>query len=284
MKVMIIGSEGMLGHDLVDILSLENDISTTTIDTLDITSIEKTIKTVKEINPDVVVHAAAYTDVDGSESNKDIAYKVNALGTRNVAVACRESDSGLVYISTDYVFDGTKGSSYYEYDQTNPMSVYGKTKLAGEIYIRDILSKFYIVRTSWLYGLHGPNFVKTMLELAKTNDTISVVNDQIGSPTYTVDLATAIDQLIKKPAYGIYHITNSEFCSWYDFAQKIFDLSGVEIDLIPVKTEEFPRPAPRPKYSVLENYNWQMEGFSRMRSYKEALKAYLNLSEEEKNK
>lgn len=284
MKVMIIGSEGMLGHDLVDILSLENDISTTTIDTLDITSIEKTIKTVKEINPDVVVHAAAYTDVDGSESNKDIAYKVNALGTRNVAVACRESDSALVYISTDYVFDGTKGSSYYEYDQTNPMSVYGKTKLAGEIYIRDILSKFYIVRTSWLYGLHGPNFVKTMLELAKTNDTISVVNDQIGSPTYTVDLATAIDQLIKKPAYGIYHITNSEFCSWYDFAQKIFDLSGVEIDLIPVKTEEFPRPAPRPKYSVLENYNWQMEGFSRMRSYKEALKAYLNLSEEEKNK
>lgn len=284
MKVMIIGSEGMLGHDLVDILSLENDISTTTIDTLDITSIEKTIKTVKEINPDVVVHAAAYTDVDGSESNQDIAYRVNALGTRNVAVACRESDSGLVYISTDYVFDGTKGSSYYEYDQTNPMSVYGKTKLAGEIYIRDILSKFYIVRTSWLYGLHGPNFVKTMLELAKTNDTISVVNDQIGSPTYTVDLATAIDQLIKKPAYGIYHITNSEFCSWYDFAQKIFDLSGVEIDLTPVKTEEFPRPAPRPKYSVLENYNWQMEGFSRMRSYKEALKAYLNSSEEEKNK
>ena len=284
MKVMIIGSEGMLGHDLVDILSKENDISTTTIDTLDITSIDKTIKTVKDLKPDIVVHSAAFTDVDGSESKPDLAYKVNALGTRNVAVACRKADSDLVYISTDYVFDGTKGSSYYEYEDTNPMSVYGKTKLAGEIYIRDILSNFYIVRTSWLYGLHGPNFVKTMLELAKTNDKISVVNDQIGSPTYTVDLANAIDQLIKKPAYGIYHITNSEFCSWYDFAQEIFDLSSVEVDLTPVKTEEFPRPAPRPKYSVLENYNWIMEGFHKIRSYREALKAFLDLLEEEENK
>ncbi len=130
----------------------------------------------------------------------------------------------MVYICTDYVFDGTKGNSYYEYDQTNPLSVYGKTKLAGEVYIRDILNKFYIVRTSWLYGFHGPNFVTTMLNLAESNETISVVDDQIGSPTYTVDLAAAIRELIKKPVYGIYHITNSDYCSWYEYAKEIFDI------------------------------------------------------------
>ncbi|HML05673.1 MAG TPA: dTDP-4-dehydrorhamnose reductase [Methanobacterium sp.] len=277
MNILIIGSEGMLGHDLVEILSKENEISTTTIDTLDITDINKTIETVKGINPDVVVHAAAFTDVDASESNPDIAYKVNALGTRNVAVACKKADSALVYICTDYVFDGTKGSSYYEYDETNPLGVYGKTKHLGEVYIRDILSEFYIVRTSWLYGFHGPNFVTTMLNLSKTMDSISVVDDQIGSPTYTVDLATAISELIKKPAYGIYHITNSDYCSWYQYATEIFEIAEIKIELKPVSTEEFPRPAPRPKYSVLENYNWKMEGFQEIRSYKSALKEYMEL-------
>jgi dTDP-4-dehydrorhamnose reductase len=277
MRILIIGSEGMLGHDLVDILSADNEVSTTTIDTLDITDIDKTIQTVNEVNPDVLVHAAAYTDVDGSESNSDLAYKVNAIGTRNVAVACQKADCAMVYICTDYVFDGTKGSSYYEYDQTNPLSVYGKTKLAGEIYIRDILNKFYITRTSWLYGFHGPNFVTTMLNLAETNDVISVVNDQIGSPTYTVDLANAIAKLITKPNYGIYHITNSDHCSWYEYAKEIFNNAGVNIDLKPVTTEEFPRPAFRPKYSVLENYNWKMEGFPKIRSYKKALNDYMKL-------
>jgi dTDP-4-dehydrorhamnose reductase len=277
MKVLIIGSEGMLGHDLVDILSVENKISTTTIDTLDITDIQKTIETVKNINPDVVVHAAAFTDVDGSESNPDIAYKVNSIGTRNVAVACQEADSALVYICTDYVFDGTKGSSYQEYDQTNPLSIYGKTKHLGEVYIRDILNKFYIVRTSWLYGYHGPNFITTMLNLAEKYDSISVVGDQIGSPTYTVDLATAIAQLIKNPSYGIYHITNSDHCSWYEYAQEIFKIAGINMDITPVTTEEYGSPAPRPKYSVLENYNWKMEGFPEIRSYKTALREYMRL-------
>ncbi|MDP3035372.1 MAG: dTDP-4-dehydrorhamnose reductase [Methanobacteriaceae archaeon] len=277
MKVLIIGSEGMLGHDLVDILSTENEISTTTIDTLDITDIEKTIETVKNINPDVVVHAAAFTDVDGSEENKDLAYKVNVIGTRNVAVACSKVDAALVYICTDYVFDGTKGTPYQEYDQTNPLGVYGKTKYLGEVYIRDILNKFYIVRTSWLYGFHGPNFITTMLKLAEKMDSISVVGDQIGSPTYTVDLATAISKLIKKPSYGIYHITNSDHCSWYEYAQEIFEIAGINIETKPVSTEEFGSPAPRPKYSVLENYNWKMEGFPKIRSYKEALKEYMKL-------
>jgi len=277
MKIMIIGSEGMLGHDLVNILSAEHEVCTTTIETLDITDIDKTIKTVKENNPDVLVHAAAFTDVDGSESKPDLAYKVNAIGTRNVAVACLKTDCAMVYICTDYVFDGTNTTPYYEYDQTKPLGVYGKTKHTGEVYIRDILNKFYIVRTSWLYGYHGPNFVATMLNLAKTTDNISVVDDQIGSPTYTVDLSNAIARIIERPSYGIYHVTNSEYCSWYDFAKEIFKQAKVEVNLKPVTTEEFPRPAPRPKYSVLENYNWKMEGYPKIRSYKEALTDYLKL-------
>jgi dTDP-4-dehydrorhamnose reductase len=277
MKVLIIGSEGMLGHDLVDILSRENEVKTTNINTLDITNINKTIETVKEVNPDVVVHAAAFTNVDGSETNPDMAYKVNALGTRNVAVACKEADSAMVYICTDYVFDGLKGTSYYEYDQTNPLSVYGKTKHIGEIFIRDILNKFYIVRSSWLYGIHGPNFITTMLNLAENNKQINVVNDQIGSPTYTVDLSKAIAKLIKKPAFGIYHITNSDSCSWYEFAREIFEIAGIDVELVPVTTEEFPRPAPRPKYSVLENYNWKLEGFPEIQSYKTAMRQYMEL-------
>lgn len=282
MKVLIIGAEGMLGHDLVDVLGVENEISTTTIYTLDITDIDKTVKTVNKINPDIVVHAAAFTDVNGSESKQDAAYAVNVLGTRNVAVACKEAGSALVYICTDYVFDGKKGSSYREYDQPNPLSVYGRTKYLGEVYIRDILNKFYIVRTSWLYGFHGPNFVTTMLNLAKTNDSISVVDDQIGSPTYTLDLAHAIAELIKKPIYGIYHITNSDSCSWYEYAKLIFDLAEIQIDVKPVTTEEYPQPAPRPKYSVLDNYNWKMEGFKEIRNYRDALKDYMKLLEENK--
>lgn len=277
MKIMIIGSEGMLGHDLVDVLSAEHEISTTTIDTLDITDIDKTIKTVKNNNPDVLIHAAAFTDVDGSESNPDLAYKVNAIGTRNVAVACKEADCAMVYICTDYVFDGTNTKPYREYDQTKPLGVYGKTKHVGEVYVRDILDKFYVVRTAWLYGYHGPNFVSTMLNLAENNPTINVVNDQFGSPTYTVDLANAIARIIKRPAYGIYHITNSEQCSWYDFAREIFTQAGIDVEVKPVTTEEFPRPAPRPKYSVLEHYSWKMEGYPEIRSYKEALSDYLKL-------
>jgi dTDP-4-dehydrorhamnose reductase len=277
MRILIIGAEGMLGHDLVDVLSKGNEIITTTIDTLDITDIKKAIHTVNDHQPDVVVHAAAYTDVDGSESNQDLAYKVNSLGTRNVALACRRIDCSMVYISTDYVFDGTKGASYYEYDQTNPINVYGLTKLLGEKYVKEQLNKFYIIRTSWLYGFHGDNFVKTMLNLSQSNDTINVVDDQIGSPTYTWDLSTAISQLIESPVFGTYHITNSKNCSWYQFAQEIFRQKKIDITLNPVTTENFPRPAKRPKHSVLNNYNWKMEGFHKIRSYKKALKDYLSL-------
>lgn len=276
MKVLITGSNGMLGHDLVKILSKENEIIATTHDTLDITDIEKTISTIKEINPDIVINAAAFTAVDAAETNEDLAYQVNVIGTRNLAVACQKVDSTLVYISTDYVFDGTKGESYREYDTTNPLGVYGKTKYFGEVYIRDLLDKFYIVRTSWLYGYHGPNFITTMLNLAKTHDSINVVSDQIGSPTYTADLATAINELIKQSKYGIYHITNSDSCSWYEYALEIFKNAGIEIEINPVTTEEYGSPAPRPKYSVLDNYNWRIEGYNKLRTYKDALKEFMD--------
>lgn len=277
MKVMIIGSEGMLGRDLVETLKPFHEVETTTIETLDITRLDKTVETIKELKPEVVIHAAAYTDVDGSESKKDLAYQVNALGSRNVAVGCLEADASMVYISTDYVFDGAKGTSYHEYDKTNPLSVYGKSKLQGETFIQDILSKYYIVRTSWLYGEHGPNFPATMLQLAQENDTISVVNDQFGSPTFTKDLAHGLKLLIEKPAYGIYHLTNSDYCSWYEYAREIFKIKGVEVEVKPVPTSQFPRPAPRPEYSVLDNYHWKMEGFKALRSYKDALQEYLSL-------
>lgn len=280
MKVLITGSKGMLGHDLVKILSKENEIIATTHDTLDITDIEETISTIKEINPDIVINAAAFTAVDAAETDEDLAYQVNVIGTRNLAVACQKADSALVYISTDYVFDGTKGESYREYDTTNPLGVYGKTKYFGEVYIRDLLDKFYIVRTSWLYGYHGPNFITTMLNLAKTHDSINVVSDQIGSPTYTVDLATAINELIKQPKYGIYHITNSDSCSWYEYALEIFKNAGIEIEISPVTTEEYSSPAPRPKYSVLDNYNWRIEGYNKLRTYKDALKEFMDTLKE----
>jgi dTDP-4-dehydrorhamnose reductase len=276
MKVLITGSNGMLGNDLVKILSKENEIIATTHETLDITDIEKTISTIKKINPDIVINAAAFTAVDAAETNEDLAYQVNVIGTRNLAVACQKADSALVYISTDYVFDGTKGESYREYDTTNPLGVYGKTKYLGEVYIRDLLDKFYIVRTSWLYGYHGPNFITTMLNLAKTHDSINVVSDQIGSPTYTADLATAINELIKQSKYGIYHITNSDSCSWYEYALEIFKNAGIEIEINPVTTEEYGSPAPRPKYSVLDNYNWRIEGYNKLRTYKDALKEFMD--------
>jgi len=288
LKILITGANGMLGHDLKKVLCTDNYLVLGTRDVFDITDIDNTIKFIAENRPDAVIHAAAYTDVDGCESNIEQAYKVNGLGARNVAVACQNVNAAMVYISTDYVFDGNKGSSYTEYDKANPMNIYGKSKLAGENYVKEICTRHYIVRTSWLFGLNGKNFVTTMLNLAKTKNEISVVDDQFGSPTYTFDLAQAIAKLIQRPTYGTFHITNSEFCTWNQFAKEIFEYwqqisycdnnSEEKHTLVkPITTEELNRPASRPKYSVLENYNWQLEGYEKLRSYKDALKDYLHL-------
>lgn len=295
MRILITGACGMLGRDLVEVLSEGQELYLLDVETfspslssqfstltLDITDSAKTYTEVTRINPDIVIHSAAYTDVDGCETNRDLAFKVNALGTRNIALACQRFDTELLYISTDFVFNGEKGEPYLEFDRPDPQSIYAKSKYWGELYIKSLLNRFYIVRSSWLFGKNGKNFVTTILNLAKQKKEIEVVNDQIGSPTYTKDLARAITQLIgterkdsstKASLYGIWHITNSGQCSWYEFATEILQDSDVRVK--PITSEELNRPARRPKFSVLENGVWKLQGWKSLRHWKEALKDYL---------
>jgi dTDP-4-dehydrorhamnose reductase len=277
MKILITGSNGMLGHDLIKVLEKNNDLILTTSKTLDITDKEQVMKFIGDSKPDMVINSAAYTDVDGCEENPDLAYSVNGEGVRNLALACKEVDCGLVHVSTDYVFDGSARDPIAEDGELGPISVYGKSKLEGEQAILEILDKYFIVRTAWLYGINGKNFPKTMLELAKSHSEITVVYDEVGTPTYTPDLAYGISQLIETDKYGIYHLTNSGSCSWCEFSRLIFEIAGKDVKVIPVTASEFARPAPRPSYSVLENKNWKDNGFKPLRNYKEAIKEYIEL-------
>ena len=277
MKILITGSNGMLGHDLIEALKDNHELVLTTSKTLDITDKEQVFDFISQNKPDIVINSAAYTDVDGCEQNQDLAYSVNGEGVKNLALACREADSALVHISTDYVFNGESQRPWVEDDEIGPISVYGKSKLMGEEAILETLEKYFIIRTAWLYGINGRNFPKTMLELAENHSQITVVYDEVGSPTYTPDLAKAISQLIETEHYGIYHITNSGSCSWCEFARYIFEAAGKDVEVIPVTAAKFARPAPRPHYSVLENRNWIEKGFEPLRSYKEAIKEYIGL-------
>lgn len=276
MKILVTGSRGMLGSDIVSILSKEHDVIGVNSKDFDITEKDTTIEFVKRIKPSLIIHPAAYTDVDGCEINIDKAFGVNALGARNIAIAAQELNAAMLYLSTDYVYDGRKQTPYYEYDSTNPLSIYGKSKLEGENFVKSLLNKYYIVRTSWLFGLNGKNFVKTMLELSKTKESLNIVDDQIGSPTYTLDLAKAIKVLVESGCYGTYHLTNSEYCSWYDFTKYIYKTTSIKhVELNPITTEELGRLAPRPQNSRLEKLYWKLNGFSELRSYKEAVDEYI---------
>lgn len=277
MKILITGSNGMLGHDLQEALHQRHDLIPTTSKTLDITDKSQVMEVICENNPDIVINSAAYTDVDGCEENQEIAYAVNGEGVKNLALACREIDCTLVHISTDYIFNGKNDRPWVEDDEVGPISVYGKSKLKGEEAILEILDKFFIVRTAWLYGINGKNFPKTMLELSENHSEITVVYDEVGTPTYTPDLAGAICELIESEKYGVYHITNSGSCSWCEFARCIFDIAQKDVKVIPVTASEFARPAPRPSYSVLENKNLVKNGFKPLRNYKEAIKEYVEL-------
>lgn len=277
MKILITGSNGMLGHDLIEALKDNHELVLTTSRTLDITDRDSTIESIKENKPDVVINSAAYTDVDGCETNQDLAYAVNGEGVKNLALGCREVDCPLVHVSTDYVFDGTARDPIEEDGDIGPISVYGKSKLKGEEAILEILDKYFIVRTAWLYGINGKNFPKTMLELAQNHNEITVVYDEVGTPTYTPDLAYGISQLIETDYYGIYHLTNSGSCSWCEFSRYIFEIAGEDVKVIPVTASEFSRPAPRPSYSVLKNKKWVENGFEPLRDYKEAIKEYIEL-------
>lgn len=282
MKILVTGANGQLGRDIVKILSTRHEVYGFGREQLDITNAKQCEKVLKALMPDVIIHTAAYTAVDLAETEKELAFLVNAEGTKNLAIIAESIGAKFCYISTDYVFDGTATNTYREDDDTNPQSIYGKSKRAGEQHVLRLSSKHFIVRTSWVYGNYGANFVKTMLNLAKTRESLLVVNDQFGSPTYTKDLALFLQKLIQTEQYGIYHVSNSGVCSWFEFACAIFEESGVKIQVTPCTTEEFPRPAPRPRNSAMEPGAIRANGFDEMRPWREALKAFLKELEESK--
>ncbi|MED3931033.1 dTDP-4-dehydrorhamnose reductase [Priestia megaterium] len=275
-KVLITGANGQLGKELVELFTEKGfEVYGFGRDKMDITNQVQVQEIIGAVKPDIVIHSAAHTKVDLAESEPDQAFLINAYGTRNVAVAAEAVGAKFVYVSTDYVFDGTTNKPYNEFSPTSPLGVYGKSKLAGEQFVRDFHSKFFIVRTSWVYGKYGVNFVKTMLKLGEERKELSVVSDQIGCPTYTLDLANAILELINSEKYGIYHISNSGSCSWYELAKEIFKEAKMEIKVIPCTTAEFPRPAARPAYSVLEHMSIELNQFSSIRSWREGLSAFI---------
>ncbi|TFE00027.1 dTDP-4-dehydrorhamnose reductase [Jeotgalibacillus sp. R-1-5s-1] len=276
LKVLVTGSRGQLGKEIYHVLEKAgHQVIGLGRQQLDITISEDVLNTFKKYSPDVVIHAAAYTDVNNAENEQEEAFKVNGAGTKNVALAVHEIKAKLVYVSTDYIFNGASRSPIPEDTEPSPLSVYGQSKLEGEKYVKEILEDFFIVRTSWLYGQFGNNFVKKMLEAGDRLQKVTVVDDQFGSPTYTGDLAEAIAKLIMTDKYGTYHLSNSGSCSWYEFAKKIFELADKEVTVVPCKTEEFKSPAKRPEYSILEHGKWKGNGFEEIRHWSNALEDFL---------
>lgn len=270
--ILVIGANGMLGHDLMAVL--EGDVRGLDLPDIDITSLESVRRLLLTLKPEVIINAAAYTDVDGCESNVETAMAVNGEGVGLLALTAREIGATLVQVSTDYVFNGGKGSPYVEDDPTQPLSVYGESKLAGELNAA-MAPRFLIVRTQWLYGLHGKNFVETMLRLAGERSELTVVDDQIGSPTNTRDLALAIKALLDNNCSGTYHAANSGFCSWNEFAKAIFAEEGLAVTVNPMTTEQLNRPARRPLYSTLDCGKLAADTGFTPRTWREALKEYL---------
>jgi dTDP-4-dehydrorhamnose reductase len=273
MRVALTGSNGMLGYDIKKVFK-GIELITFTRQDFDVTDLDKSLATIKDANPDYLIHAAAYTDVDGSELNPEKAYLVNGLGTRNVTIACEEIKCPIFYIGSDYIFDGHKKTPYTEWDEPRPLNQYGLSKLIGERFVISLTNRFYIVRTSWLYGKNGKNFVDTVLRLFVEKEEIDVVDDQIGVPTYTYDLAIKLRELLGR-GYGIYHITNSGKCSWYEFALEIASIKGITKKIKPTTSDKFVRPAKRPSFSVLENTMLRLEGIEELRQWKHALHEYL---------
>jgi dTDP-4-dehydrorhamnose reductase len=282
MKILITGAKGQLGNKLIEILGKEYPLILTDSDNMDITNIDNIRNSILEEKPDYIIHAAAYTQVDKAEENIGLCRKINSFGTKNIALIAKEYDIKLIYISTDFVFDGKKNIPYTEEDIPNPISTYGLTKYEGEQLIKGICDKYYIIRISWLFGElpkehTGTNFVEVMLRLAKERPYLNVVNDQIGSPTYTGDLVEAISKIIKKsPEYGIYNFSGGEACSWYDFAKEIFLQTNTKIDLSPIKSIEYPQKAKRPPYSYLDKTKIENALGIKVRPWQEMLGEYLN--------
>ncbi len=290
MKILITGANGMLGSDMINILyscpplptGERIEVRGAARADFDITDYNQTIRFLTDAKPDIVIHAAGYTKVDDCESNREIAFKVNAAGTKNVALGCKEIKAKLIHISTDYIFNGKKRTPYLEDDMPEPLSVYGDSKLKGEQAVQDILKDFIIIRTSWLFGKNGNNFVSAILKQSEKTKIIKVVNDQTGSPTYTIDLSRAVEKLILCNAVGIFNVTNNGLCSWHQFAKKILKFAGINgAEVAPITSEELNRPARRPVYSVLDCTKFKSTANYRMRHWEDALKDYLNSYKED---
>ena len=274
MKVALTGAGGMLGHAVRKVFS-DLDLIPFSRAELDITSLDDAVTKIRDARPDFLIHAAAFTNVDACETQPETAYLVNGIGTRNIAIACEEIHCPVIHISSDYVFDGTKTSPYDEWDIPRPVSRYGISKLMAEQFVSSLTNRFYIVRTSWLYGSNGKNFVDTITRLLAEQDTLRVVNDQFGSPTLTDDLARLLRELMGR-GYGIYHATNSGVCTWYEFAVEIAERLGISKQIIPVTSAEFNRPAKRPANSALNDTMLRLEGIPPLRHWEDALDDYLS--------
>jgi dTDP-4-dehydrorhamnose reductase len=282
MKVVVIGANGQLGTDLV-LTHGDFEVIPLTHNDVEITDIGSIKTAFEKHKPDVIVNTAAYVRADDCEDNIDKAFLIHALGARNLAVYAQSHDAKLVHISSDYVFGGEEAictTPYTEYDTPVPANVYGRSKLAGEEYIKHLCNRYFIVRTSALYGIAGSstkggNFVDTIRKIAKEKSELRVVDDQVTSPTYTKDLAEKLVQLMNTEYYGIFHITNRGHCSWYQFARQILEQTGIKTPIIPIKSDEYPQRARRPHFSVLDNYNLKLLGMDDMRPWQEALEAYL---------
>jgi dTDP-4-dehydrorhamnose reductase len=275
MRILIAGARGMLGTDLLEELGTVHQVTGLGHGDLDITDAERCRARVFEVHPEIVINAAAMTDVDGCESREQEAFLVNGQGAGNLAAAATAIGSVVIHFSTDYIFDGTKDRPYCEEDKPNPRSVYGKSKLAGEQLVRTLRPDHLILRTSWVFGSHGKNFIRTIAQAARRQGTLRVVNDQRGSPTYTIDLARYTRKMLEARCRGTYHLTNSGSCTWYELAARVVEWLGLDVPVLPVASTEYRRPASRPANSVLANGRLAREGFPLMRPWQEAAEEYV---------
>ena len=279
MKILVTGVNGQLGYDVMNELAKRGIEGVgTDVDNMDVTDAAACERVIKEVGPDAVMHCAAYTAVDAAEENVELCRKINGEGTRNIAEVCRELDIPMMYISTDYVFDGQGERPWEPDDERHPLNVYGQTKYEGELAVEELLDKYFIVRIAWVFGVNGKNFIKTMLRLGRERGKVSVVNDQIGSPTYTYDLARLLVDMIQTDKYGRYHATNEGLCSWYEFACEIFKKAGMDhVEVTPVTSAEYPAKAARPFNSRMSKEKLTENGFERLPSWQDALERYLKL-------
>ena len=276
MRVLVTGVKGQLGHDVMNELEKRGyEGIGVDVEEMDITDRETVERVMREVHPDKVVHCAAWTSVDDAEDKVELCRKINAYGTENIARMCKELSAPMIYLSTDYVFDGEGTRPWEPDDERHPLNVYGQTKYEGELAVEKYLDAYFIVRIAWVFGVNGKNFIKTMLRLSETHDTITVVDDQVGSPTYTYDLARLLVDMLETEKYGRYHATNEGLCSWYEFAKEIFRQAGREVKVIPVSSEEYPAKAKRPHNSRMNKDKLREMGFAPLPAWEDALSRYL---------